>query len=253
MRRFMKLWERQKKRVKLTDKDFRVALNLKPDQIAAFEGMGVTSIDVVGAVTQSVIAGTAVGAGAMAAATALGTAGTGVAISGLSGAAAHSALLAWFGGGSIAAGGGGMALGTLVLGGIFVAPIALVGALFAAKKGEEALTKAKDYAAQVDVIVEKTDLKLAALSGVERRAEEISSVTAQLDLRLLRQVKHCEDLERRLGGDKIDLKEFFKAASLWKALTDLLKVPVLDKDLEATAASVETISTARKALGEVTA
>ncbi|TRT83770.1 MAG: hypothetical protein EWV82_09400, partial [Microcystis aeruginosa Ma_AC_P_19900807_S299] len=49
-----------------------------------------------------------------------GTASTGTAISGLSGAAAWNATLAWLGGGSLAAGGGGMALGTVVLGGITV-------------------------------------------------------------------------------------------------------------------------------------
>lgn len=47
--------------------------------------------------------------------TALGTAGTGTAISTLSGAAATNAVLATLGGGSLAAGGGGIALGSLIL------------------------------------------------------------------------------------------------------------------------------------------
>lgn len=46
---------------------------------------------------------------------ALGRASTGVAIAALEGAAAHDATLAWFGGGALADGGGGMALGSLVL------------------------------------------------------------------------------------------------------------------------------------------
>lgn len=49
--------------------------------------------------------------------TALGTASTGVAISSLSGAAATKAVLAVLGGGTIAAGGGGVALGATILGG----------------------------------------------------------------------------------------------------------------------------------------
>ena len=48
-------------------------------------------------------------------ATTLGTAGTGVAIGSLSGAAAHNAALAWFGGGSMLL--GEMVLGTLAIGG----------------------------------------------------------------------------------------------------------------------------------------
>lgn len=45
----------------------------------------------------------------------LGTASTGTAISTLSGAAAYNATLAWFGGGAVAAGGGGMATGAITL------------------------------------------------------------------------------------------------------------------------------------------
>lgn len=66
--------------------------------------------------------GTAIGFGgqtaAMGIATTFGTASTGTAISTLSGAAATNAATAWLGGGALAAGGGGMAAGSLVLGAI---------------------------------------------------------------------------------------------------------------------------------------
>jgi len=55
-----------------------------------------------------------------------GSATTGAAISGLSGAASFNATMAWFGGGALAAGGGGMAIGTVVLGGILILPIAIL-------------------------------------------------------------------------------------------------------------------------------
>lgn len=61
--------------------------------------------------------GAATGAAAWLLVSHLGTASAGAAIGGLSGAAATNAVLAWFGGGALAAGGGGMALGGLVLGG----------------------------------------------------------------------------------------------------------------------------------------
>lgn len=77
---------------------------------------------------RSMISGTVgAGAGALASAgimglvSACGTAGTGVAISSLSGAAATNASLAFLGGGTLAAGGGGVALGTVVLGGAALA------------------------------------------------------------------------------------------------------------------------------------
>jgi hypothetical protein len=63
------------------------------------------------------IAGMAAGSGLVALATMYGTAGTGVAISSLSGAAANSAALALLGGGTLAAGGGGAALGLIVASG----------------------------------------------------------------------------------------------------------------------------------------
>jgi hypothetical protein len=53
----------------------------------------------------------------------VGSASTGTAISSLSGVAASNATLAWFGGGSLAAGGAGMAGGFWVLGGIIAAPM----------------------------------------------------------------------------------------------------------------------------------
>ncbi|MEX0171149.1 hypothetical protein [Streptomyces sp. LMG1-1-1.1] len=78
-------------------------------------------------------------AGTVAAVGAFATASTGTAISGLSGAAATSAVLAWLGGGSLAAGGGGIAAGTLVLGGIAAAPVLLAAGGFISWKGRKDL------------------------------------------------------------------------------------------------------------------
>lgn len=75
-------------------------------------------------------AGAAVTCGAMWVATTWGTAGTGTAISSLSGAAASNAALAWLGGGTVASGGGGMAAGAAVLTGgaaVAIAGIAVAG------------------------------------------------------------------------------------------------------------------------------
>lgn len=64
------------------------------------------------------IAGVGVTTGAWVLVGTYGTASTGTAISSLSGGAAANAITAWFGGGSIATGGGGMAMGGMVLTGI---------------------------------------------------------------------------------------------------------------------------------------
>ena len=66
------------------------------------------------------VGGTGVSAGILGAVMTFGTAGTGTAISALSGAAATNAAYAVLGGGTVASGGGGVALGMTVLGGIAV-------------------------------------------------------------------------------------------------------------------------------------
>jgi len=81
---------------------------------------------------------------AMGGAAALGTASTGTAISSLSGAAAQSATLAWWGGGSLASGGLGMAGGAIALSGIGavagIAAFTVTGYVF--KRMDEAEQKA---------------------------------------------------------------------------------------------------------------
>lgn len=75
---------------------------------------------------------------------ALGTASTGTAISTLSGAAATNATLAALGGGAISAGGGGMALGTAVLGGATLGVGLLVGGIIFNFTGSKMSDKADD-------------------------------------------------------------------------------------------------------------
>lgn len=80
----------------------------------------------------------------------LGTASTGAAISGLSGVAATNATLAALGGGSLAAGGGGMALGAQILGGAVAAPVLAVGGLLMNAKGNDSLDKARQVEEEVE-------------------------------------------------------------------------------------------------------
>ena len=74
---------------------------------------------------------------------AVGTASTGTAISTLSGAAAANATLAWFGGGSLATGGLGMAGGAAVLGMAAAGPALLFAGISADSASSEALEEAE--------------------------------------------------------------------------------------------------------------
>lgn len=72
----------------------------------------------------------------------------GTAISALSGVAASNATLAFFGGGSLAAGGLGMAGGAAVLGGLVAGPALLVMGVIIGAKGGKNLEEAKTQSAE---------------------------------------------------------------------------------------------------------
>lgn len=103
-------------------------------------------VNFAGSVAGGAVAGTAGGAlvafGAYGAAQALAFASTGTAIASLSGAAATNATLAFFGGGSLAAGGLGMAGGTAVLGGLVAGPALMVVGFVAGAAAKKNLEKA---------------------------------------------------------------------------------------------------------------
>ena len=110
----------------------------------------------------------------------IGSASTGTAISSLGGAAATNATLAWLGGGSLAAGGFGVAGGAAILGGIVAAPaLAIFGAILGSKASENLenaranLAKAKEYRSQMkavcascDNISKVTDVFFKSMSGL---------------------------------------------------------------------------------------
>ena len=88
---------------------------------------------------------------------AVGAASTGTSISTLSGAALTNATLAWLGGGSLAVGGGGMALGTAVLGGATLGVGLLVGGLVYAYQGDKLLKQARDTEREADRAIEQLE------------------------------------------------------------------------------------------------
>lgn len=107
------------------------------------------------------VAGTAGGFAAAGATTsavmALGVASTGTAISSLSGVAATNATLAALGGGALSAGGGGMALGSAVLGGATLGVGLLVGGIIFNVTGSKLADKADAAYSQACKTEEQTD------------------------------------------------------------------------------------------------
>lgn len=173
------------------------------------------------------IGGAAAGyGGAMSLATSVGVASTGTAISGLSGVAATNATLAWLGGGSLAAGGGGMALGSIVLGGITIGPALMLGGFVFAGQGEKALTKARQYEAEVNKATAEIDAVSDFFEQVIRRINELGGLLKSLNNQAIHGLDELESL--KYFDKNRDAGQFQQVALLIKAISEIIKTPVLD-------------------------
>lgn len=151
------------------------------------------------------VAGTAGGAlaafGAYGAAQALACASTGTAISALSGAAATNATLAFFGGGSLAAGGLGMAGGTMVLGGLVAGPALLVMGFVAGSAAKKSLEQAKTNRLAAIQLAEQLDTASKQCDAIRRRTTMLYNLLARLDSYFLPFIYKMEDIVKKEGDD----------------------------------------------------
>lgn len=114
---------------------------------------------------------------------ALGTASTGTAIASLSGTAATNATLAALGGGAIAAGGGGMALGSVILGSTTVGIGLLVGGIIFSFTGCKLSEKADEAYSQAQRSAKESEKTCAFLKELDGCAESyISSLSRAEDI-----------------------------------------------------------------------
>jgi len=165
----------------------------------------------------------------------LATASTGTAISTLSGAAATNATLAWLGGGTIAAGGGGVALGTMVLGGIVAGPALAIFGHIVGNKGEEALNNARSNREQAKTIQDEASLMVGKLEAIEKISSlanhTFKTIKTQLrdavyDLKKIIDAKG-ENYQTFSSEDREAVFRSVKFAQLIKAMID---TPILDQD-----------------------
>ena len=198
-----------------------------------------------------VLAGGAGGAivafGAYSAAQALAVASTGTAIASLSGAAATNATLAFFGGGSLAAGGLGMAGGAAVLGGLVAGPalmvIGFVVDAAASKKLEQALTNQ----AEAIRITEELNTGSMQCEAIRRRTYMFYNLLARLDARFLPLIYKMEDILKTEGDDYRAYSDESKkiiasCASIAVTIKTILDTPLLTDDGLLTGESETTVS-----------
>lgn len=198
----------------------------------------------VGALGAGGLAGLAAYGGTMA----FATASTGTAIGALSGVAATNATLAWLGGGSLAAGGFGMAGGAMVLGGIVAAPVLAIGGMFMAARAETA--KENAYANRDLAKKNAEEMKIAetAVDAIGGRFEQLSSLLERLHLLLESTFKDFQNLvEVKNDYSKFSQEQKALVGKTFtgiKVIKSVLDVPVLTEKGELTRGSARTLTEA---------
>jgi hypothetical protein len=201
-------------------------------ELKEMERLVTSSLEIEKGLGSGAVAGALAAWGAYGSVGMLATASTGTAISTLSGAAATNATLAWLGGGALSAGGFGMAGGALALGGIVLGPALAVGGFMMASKAEEAVTKAREYEADVDIAVAEMRKMGIVLEGLQTNAIEMGSVLTALAQRF-DAIKVNDDSNRQA---------FDQMVIVGKGLKSVLDTPIMEKDGSATKNLRNTIS-----------
>ena len=188
--------------------------------IPKFEGEEIKKASVGASVLVGGLSGAALGtaggfaaSGATTAAVmALGTASTGTAISALSGAAATNATLAALGGGSLAAGGGGIALGTTILGAATLGVGLLVGGVIFSCTGSKISSKADEAWEQMISNERKINDICNYLYDLQRTAERYNATLLRMRSLYLKQLTKMRNIiesysEKRVNWHNLSMEE----------------------------------------------
>lgn len=209
-----------------------------------------------GGVASGTMAGALTAFGACGAAHTFATASTGTAISLLHGAARANATLAFFGGGSLAAGGLGIAGGTAVLGGLVAGPaLALFGSVMGAKASAN-LDRANANYARAREYREEMDAAAVVCIGIRKRAAMFNRFLLSLNIVFEPLIYEMTQIIADKGNDfrkfsDNEKKVVAEAMAMAGAIKAILDTPILDDEGNLTDASESIVQLTRKKLEEV--
>lgn len=157
-----------------------LTVDIPKHQLKKIDGLVLSTTAYLGKIVGAGVAGAAAAYAVYGGVMAFAAASTGISIASLSGVAATNATLAAIGGGSLAAGGFGMAGGTLILGGVVAAPIAAIAGWAFASHAEEALENAKKIQVETNEAMFKMDRAAVKLIEIKDYVLRIQQETSRL-------------------------------------------------------------------------
>ena len=224
--RMVAFLRRHEKQVSESEKLFVDGLEPTPGKVALGGGLGQDAVSWIRGIFGSAATGVGVNAGVTTVVTTFATASTGTAISTLSGAAATNATLAFLGGGSLASGGGGMAVGAAALNFVTIGPAILVSGFVVAGQGEKAKTKASENEAAVNVAVAEAQVTASKFDAIVTRADELGALLDQL---VLRGAAALDVLDSEPFDPDRHAARFWLALTLAVAVRDVALAQVVDE------------------------
>ena len=221
---------------------------------AELRKMGDMASSIAAGVASGATLGAATAFGAYGAVKLLGVAGTGAVINTLGGAAATNATLAFLGGGTLAAGGMGIAGGTMVLGGLVAAPALAVFGAIANSKASANKDQAYANLAEARKYEEEMKTIQTLCKAIYMRASMYDRVLLRLNALLEPQVENLETLIAEYGTDfsaytREQKKGVAVCAATVKAIKTVLDTPLLTEDGKLTEESAKFSDNVQKLLG----
>ena len=174
-------------------------------------------------------AGAATAVGVYTAAGIFGTASTGVRIATLSGAAAHSARMAWLGGGALTAGGAGMAGGMATLmttANVVMAPVSLAAAVLMERQASKLQRQVEEKLREFARFETKMKRKDTLATTARRRMDEKRTAILELGGRLKKSLEQADPEDQ---GSAYGV--YLQAKALSEALDSEILTPVQLREL----------------------